>query len=145
LVLLLIFFPNEKVKKIMVEQMEKNLHREAKVGVLKFNILKGIIIKDVRISNRPTFKEGNFIVCKAFVFRYDLLQLLKLKLVIDKLTLEEPEIYIQRYLDKDKKPVFNFSDLIPQKKEEEKKEPIKKKESKLAKKRKNLKRRKSKT
>jgi len=133
LVLLLIFFPNEKVKKIMVEQMEKNLHREAKVGVLKFNILKGIIIKDVRISNRPTFKEGNFIVCKAFVFRYDLLQLLKLKLVIDKLTLEEPEIYIQRYLDKDKKPVFNFSDLIPQKKEEEKKEPIKKKEVKLAK------------
>ncbi len=107
------------------------------IGNVGLNLFKGIVIKDVRISDRPNFKKGTFISCKAFVFRYDLWKLLQRKLVIKKLVLEQPEIFVKRYI-KNKKVVFNFSDLIPpvpkklpEKKEEKPKEkPAKKAPSK---------------
>ncbi len=112
IILLFVFFPTEKVKKIAIEQMQNRLHRQVKIGTLSLNLFKGIVIKDVEVSNYPTFKKGKFIVCKAFVFSYDLWELLHKKLLIKKLTLEYPEIYIERYLENNK-PRFNFSDLIP--------------------------------
>ncbi len=112
IILLFIFFPTEKVKEIAIKEMQKQFHREVKIGDLGLNLFKGIVIKDVEISNYPTFKKGEFIVCKAFVFSYDLWELIHKRLVIKKLTLESPHIYITRYMEKGKAR-FNFSDLIP--------------------------------
>ncbi len=133
IILLFVFFPTEKVKQIAIEEMQKQFHRQVKIGTLGLNLFKGIVIKDVEISNNPTFKEGKFIVCKAFVFKYDLWQLLHKRLVIKKLTLEYPEIYITRYLENGTAR-FNFSDLIPPipekqpiKQEAKKEEPAKEK------------------
>lgn len=133
IILLFIFFPTEKVKEIAIEQMQKQLHRQVQIGKVGLNLFKGIVIKDVRISDRPNFKKGTFISCKAFVFKYDLWKLLQRKLVIKKLVLEQPEIFVKRYIE-NKKVVFNFSDLLPpmpkklpEKKEEKPREEAKKK------------------
>ncbi|MBU1075796.1 MAG: AsmA-like C-terminal region-containing protein [Spirochaetes bacterium] len=119
-----------KVKNFAVEQMQKQLHRQVKVGKVGLCLLKGIVIKDVEISNRPSFKQGPFLKCKAIVLKYDLMQLLKKKLIVEKATIEEPEIYVQRYIQ-NKKVVFNFSDLIPPL---PKKQPAAPKEEKVVKK-----------
>ncbi len=130
-ILLIAFFPTEKVKEIAIEQMQKQYHRQVKIEKVSLNILKGIIIKGVKVSDRPNFKKGTFISCRAFVLKYDLWKLLQKKLVIKKLVLEEPNIFIKRYVE-NKKVVFNFSDMLPpmpkklpKKQEEPKKEIIK--------------------
>ncbi len=102
-----------KVKDFTVLQMQKALHRQVKVGKVGLCLLKGIVIKDVEISNRGTFKRnGTFLKCEAFVLKYDLLKLLKKKLIVEKFLIEKPEIYIERF-KRGKRVVFNFSDLIP--------------------------------
>ncbi len=124
-----------KVKDFAVKQMEKQLHRQVQIKQVGLCLLKGIVIRDVKISNRPNFKKGTFLSCDAFVIKYDLLQLLKKKLIIKKLTIEKPEIFIKRYV-KNKKVVFNFSDLIPP---IPKKQPEPSKEKRLKKKKKAVK------
>lgn len=104
-------FPPE-VKDFAIQQMQKQLHRQVKIKKIGLCLLKGVVIRDVEISNRPNFKKGTFLSCKAFVLKYDLLALLKKKLIVEKFTIEQPEIFIERY-KKGKKVVFNFSDLIP--------------------------------
>lgn len=111
-VLLLVFFPTEKVKQIAIEQMQKRFNRQVTIGNVSLNLFKGIVIEKVAVSDRPNFKKGTFLTCKAFVFQYDLWQLLYRRLVIKKLTIEKPEINIKRYLVK-KEAVFNFSDMLP--------------------------------
>ncbi|MBN1898411.1 MAG: hypothetical protein JW827_06510 [Spirochaetes bacterium] len=113
-ILLIIFFPTEEVRKIAVKEMSKQLHRKVEIKGLSLNILKGIVIEGVKIHD-PIVKKVSgktFVQCKAFVFQYDLLKLLQRKLVIKKLTIENPEIAIVRY-KKGKQDVFNFSDLMP--------------------------------
>ncbi|MDD5065987.1 MAG: AsmA-like C-terminal region-containing protein [bacterium] len=111
-VLLLVFFPTEKVKQIAIEQMQIRFHREVKIEKVSLNLFKGIVIQKVAISDRPNFQKGTFLSCDAFVFQYDLWQLLHKKLVIKKLTIEKPEINIKRYIE-NKIAVFNFSDMLP--------------------------------
>ncbi len=112
LILLMIFFPTEAVKKMAIEQMQKQFNREVKIGDVGLNIFKGIFIKDVKISERPSFKKGTFLSCDGFYFQYDLWKLLQLKFVVKKLTIEKPEIFVKRYMEK-KQIVFNFSDMLP--------------------------------
>ena len=119
------FFPTEKAKKIAITQMEQKLHREVSIGTVGLNLFKGIVIKDIIIKDRAPYQKEDFLNCKAFYFKYDLWQLLKRKLVIEKLTLEHPVINIKRYIDK-KQVVFNFSDMIPPVPKTQPAKPVKK-------------------
>ena len=103
-----------KVKDIIVEQMAKQLHRKVEIKRVGFCILKGFVVRDIKIYHKKRFynKDKPFVEIKALVFKYDLSELMKKKIKIEKITLEYPTILIKRYLVK-KKPVFNFSDLLP--------------------------------
>lgn len=124
-ILVKIFFPPEKVKALLITQMEENLKREVEIRDLSVGIFKGVSVEGLKVSELPTFKQGTFISSERFLVRYKLLPLLKKQLVISKVALEEPRISIARNADGS----FNFSDLIreapPEKEEvprEEKKE-----------------------
>lgn len=110
-IVLAIFFPTELIKNEFVKIAKKELGRDVTVEKVKFNILKGIIIRDVKVSKRPDFTSGEFIKCKAFIFDYDLFKLLQRKIVIRKLVLDQPEIFVDRYKSMGK-VVYNFSDLM---------------------------------
>jgi hypothetical protein len=114
-ILLALFFPAEKVRKIAEEQMQKRLHRQVTIEKVGVNIFRGLIIKNVVIKDRGRFAADDFVSCKAFVLKYDLLQLLHKRFVLEALILDSPSISVKRYKDEDKKTVFNFSDLMPQK------------------------------
>ncbi len=126
-----------KVKDMIVEQMAKQLHRQVEVKRVGFCILKGFVVRGVKIYHKKPFynKEKPFVEIKALVLKYDLSELLQKKIKVEKLTLEYPYIRIKRYMVK-KKPVFNFSDLLPPmpkklaKAEPEKKKPTPKKAAK---------------
>jgi hypothetical protein len=128
LVALVFFFPNEKVRQIAQEQLSKQFNREVVIQKLNFHLLKGIVIEGVKISDRSTFDDGTFIDCKAFYVKYNILDMIKAVIVARNpealkkqtlrisLVLDSPSIFVKRYVE-GKKTVFNFSDLIPEKKE----------------------------
>jgi len=115
-VLFAVFFPQEKVRKIAVEQMQKQLHREVVLNKFHISLWRGIILKGVKISDYPNFKQGTFISCKAFVLKYDFWELLHKRFLLEALVVDTPEINVKRYRNSNEKVVFNFSDLLPSKK-----------------------------
>jgi len=136
LVVLIFFFPNEKVRQIAQEQLSIKLKREVVIEKLNIHLLKGIVLENVKISDRSTFKDGTFVDCKAFYCRYNLIDMLKAVIaarnpeVLKKQTfriavvLDSPSIFIKRYIDANKKTVFNFSDLLPEQKKSEEPEKL---------------------
>ena len=108
LILVKVFFPPEKVKALLITQMEENLKREVEIRDLSVGIFKGVSVEGLKVSELPTFKQGTFISSERFLVRYKLLPILKKQLVISKVALEEPRISIARNTDGS----FNFSDLI---------------------------------
>jgi len=102
----------QKAKDFAITTIEKQIGRKVEIKKLGFCILKGFVLRDLKVWDKKPFQKDIFVECKALVISYDLSELLKKKLKIKKVTLESPHIYVKRYL-KNKKPVFNFSDLIP--------------------------------
>ncbi len=102
------------VKEEIAELMQKKLHCQVEIKNVAFCPLKGIVIRGVKISDRGKSLEAKnniFFECDALVCKYDLIQALKKKIIIEKLTIEKPSIYVKRFKSGEKR-VSNFSDLI---------------------------------
>ena len=114
-------------KPFIQTQMEKQLHRQVRIGDVSgslFSAVSGCTVSDVKISNFKTDKEIEalkgkavadaeiFASMKSFKFRISIPPLFSGKFVLDELMLYEPVINIVRY----KSGAFNFSDLLVTKK-----------------------------
>lgn len=110
-------------KPFIENQMEKNLHRQVRIGDVSgglFSTVSGFTVKDIKISNYKSEKEiaslkgkpvadGDiFASMKSFNFKVSFPPLLTGKVVLKELMLYEPQINIVRY----KSGTFNFSDLL---------------------------------
>ncbi len=102
------------VKDQIVELMQKKFYRQVEIKKVAFCFSKGIVIRGVKISDRGKSLEAKnniFFECDELVCKYDLIQALKKKFKIEKLTIEKPKIYVKKF-KRGGKTVFNFSDLI---------------------------------
>jgi hypothetical protein len=104
-------------------QMEKQLHRQVRIGDVSgglFSAVSGFTVKDVKISNfksdkeiealksKPVSDKDVFTSMKAFNFKVSIPPLLSRKFVLKELMLIGPQINVVRY----KSGAFNFSDLL---------------------------------
>ncbi|HNX23891.1 MAG TPA: hypothetical protein PKG60_07555 [Spirochaetota bacterium] len=110
-------------KPFIESQMEKQLHRQVRIGDVSgglFSAVSGFSVKDVKISNfksekeieslktKPVSNADIFTSMKAFNFKVSIPPLLSRKFVLKELMLIGPQINIVRY----KSGAFNFSDLL---------------------------------
>ena len=120
-----IAFPPAKVKAMLITRMSEVLHRQVEIESISVG-LRGLRVKDFKISEKPSFDKGTFVQAGQFQIRPKFLPLLKKQISISEVTLISPEINIMRKVDGS----FNFSDLmvekIPEAKKEEKAEKIEK-------------------
>jgi hypothetical protein len=95
----------EKVKEYIIPVAETALNRKVSIGKIDINIFKGIGLKDftVKESNQKT----DFIKCKDFVLKFQLMPLLSKRVVIDKLKVVSPSIKIVRRRD----GTYNFDGI----------------------------------
>lgn len=96
----------ERIRSAVVPAAEKALNRDVELGDISVRFFSGIVLHDLQVNDRGS--DEAFIRAGRASLRYSLLPLLSLKIVINELRLEEPEIRVQRRPDKS----FNFSDLI---------------------------------
>jgi len=110
-------------KPFVESQMEKQLHRQVRIGDVSgglFSAISGFSITDVKISNfksdkeiqslknKPVANADIFTSMKSFSFKISFPPLLQGKFVLNELMLYTPQINIVRY----KSGAFNFSDLL---------------------------------
>ncbi len=99
------YLTEDRVKAIIVPQVEKNLGRTVALGNVDVGLFKGITINDFAIKEEDG--TTNFASMNAFVLKYDLMPLLQKKLVIGEIRLEEPTIQIIR----NKSGKFNYESI----------------------------------
>ena len=109
LLLLRKLLPPEKVKERIAQEVSARFNREIELGKIQIGLLKGIVVEDFAFSEFPNFKNGTFVESKQFSLKFQILPLLKKKVIIDQIELKDPKIRIVRNGDG---KTFNFSDLV---------------------------------
>ena len=99
------FLTEERVRALVVETVEKSLHRKTVIGAVDVSLFRGIVVKDFEI--REPDAETVFFRTKEFVLAYQFLPLLTKKLVIDQLSITDAEINVKVNPD----GTYNFSDM----------------------------------
>lgn len=102
-----IYFPPEKIRALLVSNAEQSLNRKLRLGDVSFNLLKGLTLKGLAISEAPDFSAGTFGAADSFGLRIQWLPLLHKKIVIDKISIEGLKLNIAKGPD----GLYNFSTL----------------------------------
>ena len=109
------YLTEERMRALISEIANKSLNRETVIGAIDVSLFRGIVVKDFEIREKNA--ESVFIKTKEFVLTYQFLPLLTKKLVIDKLSIVDAEIYLKTNPD----GTYNFSDMAkPDKTQDEK-------------------------
>ncbi|PLX90866.1 MAG: hypothetical protein C0614_00195 [Desulfuromonas sp.] len=101
----------ERIKQVVVPLAEQSLQRKVELGEIEVSLFSGIELHDLNVYE-PDGKTL-FVGSDLVRLRYQLLPLLTLKVVVDEVRLERPQIRIVRLADGG----FNFSDLLEQTKD----------------------------
>ena len=108
-----IIFTKEKLMSMLVPRIEAALEREVEIGDVSVSIWGGLgaDVKGMRVLNRPGFVHEELFRFDQLSIRVKFWPLLRKRVEVKKLILENPEIN----LEKEKKGVSNFADLIESK------------------------------
>lgn len=96
----------ERVKRAVIPVAEKALQRPVRLGNVEVSIFSGIVLWDVAVME----KNGTspFLSAKAAKLSYRFWPLLKGRVVVNEVGIEEPKISVVRFPD----GTFNYSDII---------------------------------
>ena len=119
-----VFLPEDKIKSYITDYAKNNLNREVTFDKLSIKFI-GIDLKNFKMSERSTLKDGTFIKADDFIVKVSPLPLLKKNIKISRILLDSIDINIT----KDENGLFNFDDIIKsfqseQPQQEQKKEQV---------------------
>ena len=120
-----IYFTPQRLKVLVVPRLTAALGREVEIREIRFNLFKGVEVKEFSIKEAPGFPIEQFISCEKLILRYRFWPLLKKRIEIGKLVLERPHVEIIKNIQ----GRFNFEDIVSQF-EKEKPSPLSEKSQK---------------
>jgi hypothetical protein len=100
-------YPPEKLKAMASEKLTETLHHKVTIGDVRFNILNGFKITGLKMANRAGWDPTPLVDAKVISISYDLFPLLWGQVSLGEVSLDRPEIYIERRGMNE----FNFSDM----------------------------------
>lgn len=110
------YLTEERIRKLVLETTEKSINRKATLGEINISLFRGIVVKDFEIKEKES--EAVFFKTKEFVLKYQFFPLLAKKLVIDKLSISDVEVYLKANQD----GTYNFSDVVKSDKPQDQKD-----------------------
>jgi hypothetical protein len=106
-----LFFPAEKIKSMVIPEVEKMLGRKISVGKASVTIFPGVglSLNNIEISNTstPGFSSAPFVKMDRFLVQITLSSLFKKQPEISRIVLQRPQILVE--VDQD--GVFNYADM----------------------------------
>ena len=106
LVLATVLITPERVKETILPLAEENLQRKIELGDIEVSLLSGIEIHGLKLYEKNG--QDLFVSTDMVRLKYQLLPLLAMKVVIDEVSLEKPNVRVVRFKDGQ----FNYSDLV---------------------------------
>jgi AsmA protein len=98
------YLTSDRLKAMIVPRVEKRLDAQVQLGEIRVSVFKGIVVKDISLS-----RDGqDLLTAKDFVLDYSLLPLLGRRLVIKRIVLDSPHVYVRRY----RGGAYNFEGLV---------------------------------
>jgi AsmA protein len=101
---------SEQVRAAVLPKAKEALQRDVALGDIDISIFSGIVLHDLTVMDKEG--ESPFVEAGRVVLRYRFWPLLRLKVVVDEVRLEQPVLRVVRHSD----GTFNFSDLLEKKK-----------------------------
>jgi AsmA protein len=96
---------SEKLRKHLLPVAEETLQRKIEFGDIEIGLFTGVTIADLIVKQKSS--QDDFISVKLLKLNYRLLSLLRGKVEINQVFLEQPQVKITRFAD----GKFNFNDL----------------------------------
>lgn len=96
---------SEKLRKYLLPVAEETLQRKIEFGAIEIGLFTGVTIADLTVKQKNS--PDDFISVKLLKLHYRLWSLLRGKVEIDQVFLEQPHIKVTRFAD----GKFNFNDL----------------------------------
>jgi len=109
-----IYFTPQRLKVLVVPRLTAALGRKVEIREIRFNLFKGVEVKEFSIKEATGFPIEQFISCEKLILRYRFWPLLKKRIEIGKLVLERPHVEIIKNIQ----GRFNFEDIVSQFKKE---------------------------
>ncbi len=97
-VTLRVFLPPEKLRALVLPRIEQALGQSVEVGPVHLAIWGGfgIGVEDIRIGNRPGYRDEHMLNLEKMVLRVPLRRLLRRELTVTRIDLVRPEIYLEK-------------------------------------------------
>lgn len=103
------FIPWEKIKTGAEQKISETIQHKVTIGSIRFNIFRGIEVKNLKIENARGFSREPFLTDEIAAIQYRLLPLLAGKVMIKAVKLKRPRLLIEKTAG----GRFNFSDMLP--------------------------------
>ncbi|MCG2726966.1 MAG: AsmA family protein [Elusimicrobia bacterium] len=101
------YFTPERIKSLIIDFAKKNTSREISLDSASLK-LSGFAVKNLKISEYPNFKEGEFLTAEEFILTPSFRALLKKKIKVNSISVKGLELQVIEL----KKNIYNFSDLM---------------------------------
>lgn len=101
----------EQVRNTVLPMAKEALQRDVALGDIEISLFSGIVLHDLTVMDKAG--KSPFVEAGTVVLRYQFWPLLKLKVVVDEVRLEQPVVRIVRQAD----GMLNFSDLLEKRKQ----------------------------
>ena len=106
------YLSSDRLKPIILPKAEAATGRKVNIDEINVSLFKGIVAKGLSVKEKDGQKD--FLKIGRFVLSYRLLPLLKKQLVISKIEIVSPSIFIK----KDREEKYNFSDIMEKRSQE---------------------------
>lgn len=96
----------ERVKGLLLPQVEKTLSRQVEIEQVDISLFSGIVLKNIKVMEREG--EQIFLQAEAITLNYRFWPLFRMRVEVDEISIDKPQIRLERLAD----GTFNFDDLI---------------------------------
>ena len=103
------FFPSDKIRPLIVQQLESRLNRKVEIRSVSLGLLGKLNVRGFKVYDLEKFGGGSFLESEGFVLRLRLWPLLFKKVIVDRVELIQPKVRLIRSAN----GLWNFTDWIP--------------------------------
>ena len=89
------YFPDERIKGMVLAEAEKAIGRKVSVGEIGISLFHGIDISDIYIGEDRNYGDIPFVKVKRVTVGYSFSEIFDKRIVFSKVTVDQPEVYIR--------------------------------------------------
>lgn len=106
-----LYFTPDRVKSLTESLIKQSFNRETRIGSFDLSLFRGLVAKQIEISNLPGFSSQPLLTIKEIDLQYNFWSIIKKKPQVYRIVVRDPVLSIEKNLQGN----WNFTDLLESK------------------------------